>query len=230
MMLGDGRVTELRLLDGQRVARISSPSGLTPAPGQYTLARASGTVDPLATPLFLLRADRGDWLCAPPVPPLWQPETRLDLRGPLGHGFELPSSAQRVAAVAPDGDCSRLLPLMHAALANGASMTLVIDRPPEELPLQVEVQPLGALVDVCRWSEYAAFDVKREHLPDLMASLGRAGVREVGGGAEALVRTPMPCGALGDCGVCTVRSTRGPKLACKHGPVFDLSLLTVEGL
>ena len=51
----------------------------------------------------------------------------------------------------------------------------------------------------------------------------------MGGEAQALVRTPMPCGALADCGVCTVRTSRGPKLACKDGPVFDLSLLAVEG-
>ena len=228
-MLGEGRVIELRLLDGQRAARLSSMNGLIPDPGQYTLAQASGSVDPLAMPLFVVQAERDEWLCAPPVPPAWQPDMRLDLRGPLGHGFVLPPSAKRVAAIAPDGDCSRLLPLLHAALANEASIALVIERPPEDLPLQVEVQPLSALSEVCRWSEYAAFDVLREHLPELISKLGGVGVRDAGGEAEALVRTPMPCAALGDCGVCTIRGRRGPKLACKHGPVFDLRLLTFEG-
>jgi hypothetical protein len=228
-MLGEGRVTELRLLDGQRAARVCSARGLIPAPGQYTLALASGSVDPLAAALFLVRADTDDWLCAPPVPAEWQPDTRLDLRGPQGHGFELPSSARRVAVIAPDGDFTRLLPLMRAALANAASVTLVVDRAPDDLPLQVEVQPLRLLAEVCGWSEYAAFDVERERLPELISNLGGAGVREVGGEAEVLIRTPMPCGALGDCGVCTVRSKGGPRLACKHGPVFDLRSLTVEG-
>jgi len=118
---------------------------------------------------------------------------------------------------------------MRAALANEASVTLVVDRPPEDLPLQVEVQPLGALAEVCGWSEYAAFDVERERLPEVIAILGGVGVHEVRGEAEVLVRTPMPCGALGDCGVCTVRGKGGPKLACKHGPVFDLRSLTFEG-
>ena len=228
-MLGEGRVTGLRLLDGRRAAGISSAISLMPAAGQYTLAYAAGLSDPLAAALFLVRAHSDEWLCAPPVPAQWQPDTRLVLRGPLGHGFELPTSARRVAAIAPDGDCSRLLPVMDAALANEASVTLVIDRAPEDLPLQVEVQPMRSLTEVCGWSEYAAFDVEREQLPELIAELGGTGVHEVGGEAEVLVRTPMPCGALGDCGVCTVRSKSGPRLACSHGPVFDLRLLTFEG-
>ena len=200
-----------------------------PAAGQYTLAHAMRSDDPLAVAVFLLQADTEGWLCAPPVPVEWQPDTRLELRGPLGHGFELPAAARRVATVAHNGDCSRLFPLMHAALANEASVTLVVDRPPEDLPLQVEVQPMSALAEVCGWSDYAAFDVEREHLSELIDSLGRPAALKVGGEAEVLIRAPMPCGALGDCGVCTVRTRRGPKLACKHGPVFDLGLLAVEG-
>jgi NAD(P)H-flavin reductase len=199
-----------------------------PAAGQYTLAHAIGSDDPLAVALFLLRADNDGWLCAPPVPAEWQPDTRLLLRGPLGHGFEPPPGARRVAAVARDGTCSRLLPLMQAALANGSSVTLVVDRAPEDLPLQVEVQPMSALLEVCRWSEYAAFDVEREHLSELIGCLGGTAAHGVGGQAEVLIRAPMPCGALGDCGVCTIRTRSGPKLACKHGPVFDLRLLSVE--
>ena len=228
-MLDEGRVIELRLLEGRRAAMLSSARGLIPAPGQYTLAHASGSAEALAMPLFLVRTDLDGWLCAPPVPLQWQPDTPLDLRGPLGHGFELPSSARRVAAIAPDGDCSRLLALMHAALANEASVTLVVDRPPEDLPLQVEVQPLSALADVCRWFQYAAFDVQRDNLPQLIERIREAAAHEIAGEAQVLVRAPMPCGALGDCGVCTVRTRRGPKLACKHGPVFDLGLLAVEG-
>jgi hypothetical protein len=229
MMLGEGRVTELRLLDGHRAARISSARALVPAPGQYTLAHATGSPEPVAAPLFLVQADQDAWLCAPPVPEQWRPDSPLDLRGPLGHGFGLPPSARRVAAVAFDGDCSRLLPLMRAALAMDAAVTLVIDRPPEDLPLQVEVQPMRELIEVCRWSEYAAFDVERQRLPELIEKLGGTGVHEIGSEGEVLVRTPMPCGALADCGECTVRIKGGHRLACKHGPVFDLRLLRVEG-
>jgi dihydroorotate dehydrogenase electron transfer subunit len=34
--------------------------------------------------------------------------------------------------------------------------------------------------------------------------------------------TEMPCGGLGDCGVCALTSGRAWKLACQDGPVFDI--------
>ena len=40
--------------------------------------------------------------------------------------------------------------------------------------------------------------------------------------AQVLVLVPMPCGGMGECGVCAVKIQRGWKLACKDGPVFDL--------
>jgi hypothetical protein len=43
--------------------------------------------------------------------------------------------------------------------------------------------------------------------------------------AQALVITPMPCGGIAECGVCAVTARRGWKLACKDGPVFDLTEL-----
>jgi hypothetical protein len=228
-MLAEGRVSQVRLVDGRRAAMISDAARLAPAPGQYTLAHASGSDDPLATPLFMAKSDGREWLCAPTVPADWQPETKLSMRGPLGRGFHLDKSARRVAVIAPEGDSSRLLPLLEAALGLEAAVTLVTDHAPEDLPLQVEVQPMRLLQEVCGWSQYAAFDVDRDHLPELWARLGGQDKVRLGGVAQVLIRTPMPCGALGDCGVCTVRTRRGNRLVCKDGPVFDLQLLGVEG-
>jgi hypothetical protein len=39
-----------------------------------------------------------------------------------------------------------------------------------------------------------------------------------------LITVPMPCGGMGDCGVCNVMTKKGPRLVCKDGPVFDLKL------
>jgi len=40
-------------------------------------------------------------------------------------------------------------------------------------------------------------------------------------GAQVLVRTPVPCGGIAECGVCAVTLKSEWKLACKDGPVFD---------
>jgi ferredoxin len=37
---------------------------------------------------------------------------------------------------------------------------------------------------------------------------------------SALVDLPMPCGT-GECHACAVETSRGIKLACTQGPVFD---------
>jgi hypothetical protein len=103
----------------------------------------------------------------------------------------------------------------------GAEVALVSSSPPSDLPHEIEVQPLAALEETCAWADYAAIDVDRGSLPALRDLLGhRRGMQ-----GQALVHTPMPCGALAECGVCAVTFRRGWKLACKDGPVFDLSEL-----
>lgn len=228
-MQGEGTITGLLLSHGQPTARIACAPGLVPLAGQYTLAHEEGSSASLADALFVLRPDAEGFVCAPPIPREWRLGSRLNMRGPLGNGFALPPAAKRVALIAAASAPGRLLALVEQALRGGASVTLVCDDPPDDAPLQVEVQPWRAVVEVCRWSDYAAFDVEREFLPELLKRLGDDGVRLMGGDAQALVRMPMPCGDLAECGVCTVRTRRGPRLACKDGPVFDLRLLAVEG-
>jgi NAD(P)H-flavin reductase len=228
-MQGEGTITELLLSHGLPTARVACAPGLVPSAGQYTRAHEEGSPAPLADVLFVLRPDAEGFVCAPPIPKEWRPGSRLSMRGPLGNGFALPPAAKRVALIVAANAPARLLALISPAFRGGASITLVCDDPPDDVPLQVEVQPWRTVADVCRWSDYAAFDVEREDLPEMLKRLGNDGRRFLGGEGQALVRTPMPCGAMADCGVCTVRTRRGPKLACKDGPVFNLSLLAVEG-
>jgi len=223
--MGQATITELCLIGGQRAARIVCGKTAIPAPGRYLLAHEAGSEAPLATELFAAGHITDGFISAPPVPGEWRPGSVLNLRGPLGKGFALPPGARRVALAAFNGDASRLLPLAEAAVRQGAAVAMLCDNPPPDLPLQMEVHPLSALVEVCQWSDYTAFDVERESLGHLERSLDRGQPLVTRGLAEALVRTPMPCGGLADCGVCTVRTTKGSRLACVDGPVFDLSLL-----
>jgi len=56
-------------------------------------------------------------------------------------------------------------------------------------------------------------------------TFARPGLAGRAGEAQVLVVTPMPCGGLAECGVCAFTTRRGWKMACKDGPVFDLSEL-----
>lgn len=228
MHTGEGLVKEITLLDGLTAAWIFCASNLIPAPGQYLLAHADGSDAPLPASIFPAESNSQGFLAAPPIPSAWNPGMRLHLRGPLGHGFTLPASARSVALVAWGNFTARLAPLMDLAYKQDAAVTLVTDAPPDDLPLQVEVQPFSALDEILKWADYIAVDVERESLPQLRERLGpgqqtrgRArGVYFLPNEVQVLVSTPMPCGGIAECGVCAVLINHHWKMACKDGPVF----------
>jgi NAD(P)H-flavin reductase len=228
-MQGEGTIKELVLLDGKPAARIQCDSSLIPMPGQYLLAYADGSdslpalrSSVLADAVFSAKPFTDGFLAAPPMPTSWMPGMHLYLRGPLGTGFRLPNNARRIALIAFDDSSTRLMALLDTVLKQEASIVLVCQTPPDELPLQIEVQPLNTLMDVCDWADYIAIDARRESLPELKKMLGRSSPLIIKHEAQILIRTPMPCGALAECGVCAIESHRGQLLACKDGPVFDL--------
>ena len=221
MKTGQGVIQEI-YFDRNSAARLSCPSVLVPGPGQYLLAEApDGTTEILPVPIFPAGTTEGGFLLASPLPKAWIPGTSLNLRGPLGNGFRLPTASRAVALAAFGETAQRLSALIESALAQGAAVTLLCAQPPQGLPNEVEIMPLESLKDVTQWADYLAVDLPREMtrtLPELFQSL------TVSCEAQVLVTTPMPCGGRGDCGVCAVSMKRGHKLICKDGPVLDLKL------
>ncbi|HSK89558.1 MAG TPA: hypothetical protein VK880_14440 [Anaerolineales bacterium] len=228
MSTGIGKVLELILVEGRRHVRIACPPGLIPLPGQYLLA-GDGSDAPLPVPLFhtdsapqgVATAPWQHFTAAAPVPDSWHPGLELHLRGPLGRGFVLPSFARRVGLVAFDDSPARLKGLIQPSLKQDAAVVLVCDSMPEDLPDDVEVQPLSALPEIVDWADYLACDVKRENLSRLRERLGKLNQLAAGNAAQILIRTPVPCGGVADCGVCAVNLRSDWKLACKDGPVFN---------
>ena len=217
------------MLNGIPAAWIQCDPSVIPAPGQYLLAYAGGSNSPLAVPVFLGKSfaatkkiGANGFLAAPPIPASWGIGTRLYLRGPLGHGFLLPNSVHRIALIAFDDLPLHLMALLDTALKHEASIVLVCKDPPDDLPLQVEVQPLDSFMDVCAWADYTALDARRESLLELKKIFAGSNRLRIGNEVQILIRAPMPCGALAECGVCTLDSGRGRLLVCKDGPVFNL--------
>src|SRR5215213_2499109 len=220
MSTGKGQVFELILDNGDRHARISCPPNLVPMPGQYLLA-SDGSDSSLPVPLFYTDSAPQGFIAAAPVPDTWNPGTKLHLRGPLGRGFTLPLFARKVAIVVFEAAASRLKGLIQQGLKQDAAVVLVCDSAADDLPDDVEVQPLSALGDIVEWADYVAFDVARENLPPLRKRLGKQSQLSTGMRAQILIRTAIPCGGLAECGVCAVVLKSEWKLACKDGPVFD---------
>ena len=220
MNTGKGQVVELILADGDRHLRVSCPATLVPSPGQYLLA-GDGSDSPLPVSLFYTESAPQGFIAVTSAPSLWHPGTEIHLRGPLGRGFMLPISARKVGLIAFVGPPARLKGLVAPALKQEAAVVLVCNTSPDHLPDDVEVQPLSALAEILEWADYLAIDVRRENLPRLRERLGKLNQLPVGGEAQVLVHTPVPCGGIADCGVCAVTFKSGWALACKDGPVFD---------
>lgn len=220
MKTAQGKIVEL-YLDG--CARIDCPPELTPSPGQYLLAHADGSDSPLPAALFpSLTLPQSGFRCAPPLPSAWKPGDLIHLRGPIGRGFSTPKSARKILLIAFDDSPLRLQGLITLGLKQDAEIVLLSDRHAADLPEAIEVQPLLALQDALGWADYAAFDASRENLNQLRERLAGLGQITTKVEAQVLLRAPMPCGGIAECGVCALALHRDWKMICKDGPVFDL--------
>jgi dihydroorotate dehydrogenase electron transfer subunit len=226
MHTGKGCIEEI-YFQGRRAARLSCPPALIPAPGQYLFTHAVTDSDaPLAHPLFPADTTSNGFHAAPPIPSNWLPGLELTLRGPLGRGFHLPPAARRIALAAFGNTSARLLALLEPALAQNAEIVLLADTPPEGLPAALEISPLSALAETAQWADYLALDAPRAAVPAIQNILKPDHHTFYSGyTTEILIETPLPCGGIGECGVCAVPQRRGYRLACKDGPVFDLGTL-----
>jgi dihydroorotate dehydrogenase B-like protein len=218
MQIGKGRVIELILQDGLRSARLSCVENLIPSPGQYLFAEDASSLLPV--PLFYTDSVPSGFIAASPVPDSWSPGAEIRLRGPLGRGFVLPVLSRRVALVAYDDNPTRLRGLIRPSLSQNAAVVLVGAAVSADIPDEVEMQPSSALSEVCEWADYIAVDVARENLPRLKESLGKLNRISAAPEAQVLIRTPVPCGGMADCGVCAVTLKSNWMMACKDGPVF----------
>jgi hypothetical protein len=222
-------ITEVSLAeDGRMGGKITCPRGLLPAPGQYLLAQAAGSMEALPAVLFPMSLRQVDLQIAPPLPSGWQVGMNLSIRGPLGHGFRPPDQARRWLLAAPYGGAERLLPLLPKALEQSVDVALFAAHLPYSLPAAVEVVAAGQLSEALRWADYLALDFPLVRLKDVRSLLGIDEHRRALCPAQALVETPLSCGGVAGCGVCAVRTRAGWKLACSDGPVFDLDDLEVE--
>jgi len=220
MNTGTGHVLELILEDEIRYVHVSCPPHLIPAPGQYVLAN-DGPDSPLPVPVFYSDLAPQGFIATAPAAPGWSPGLVLRLRGPLGRGFSLPPVARRIGLVTWDVTPVRLRGLIRPALKQDAAVVLVSRTAPENLPDEVEVQPLSNLSEILEWADYAAFDVTRENLQQLRGYLGNRNQLTARVNAQVLIRTPVPCGGIAECGACAVTLKSDWKLACEDGPVFD---------
>jgi len=221
------KLLEISQIDSEICGILDLPPELWPEPGQYLpCQRLDGPPEVLTTHLFrVFGFDNA--LTLGPLPTSWHPGDNLAVLPPKGQGFEVPTPAQRVALVTIDVSPSRILTLVKPALSKNASVALFCDPSPkadifDRIPPAVEVATVSDLQENLDWPDFIAVDLERASLGSLSVILGGKGDHIDG---QVLVRTPMPCRGLGECGVCAVRTKQGWRMACTDGPVFSLKEL-----
>lgn len=172
-----------------------------------------------------------------------QPGERLEIFGPLGHGFRLDPSWRHVVLLGRGVGLATLAPLAEAARSQGMRVTAVLSVVRAEYAMSVErLRDSGARVVVVTdedgSAEPAQVEARLRRLVenegcDLIATCGsnrllqlvrRLG-RELGIAGQVALEQQMACG-IGMCHCC-VRLFRGandiePRRVCHDGPVFDV--------
>jgi hypothetical protein len=222
MRLYSGQVLEILSIAGLQSARLTCPAQAIPKPGQFVLAKDQEAILPV--PLFLYELSSNGFTAAPTVPANWIPGTSISLYGPHGNGFNIPNNLGNLCFISLNTTVARLLPLINMAISQHTNVALFTDNPLPAIPNDLEVFPLSMPVDYSTWADYIALDLNIEGIPLLRSVLGsREQLRCPG---QALILTDMPCGGLGNCGICAVQTrTKKYKLACSDGPVFMLNEL-----
>jgi hypothetical protein len=218
-----GHVQEI-LLDefGNKIAWLHCPDRAIPAPGRYVMAWQPYDLNaPLATPLFASSYRDSGFLAVADGDIPWEPGDLLQLRGPLGHGFKIPSSTRKLALGVFNSCVARLLPLIEDGLKKDVSIALFMDGPLPELSKEVEIHPLSVWQDALLWADFLTLELPLGM--DLRSVLGlQNDLGYLGPPGQVLYFAQMPCGGLADCGVCALGKGRNWKMVCKEGPVFNI--------
>ena len=219
------KLLEIGQIEKTKFGILDIPGHSWSEPGQY-LPCQNITRDTSLLPTHLFKIiSPGDVLRLGPLPNDWQPGDELIILPPQGKGIKLPLSARSVGLLTLSTSPIYLLTLAEAALSQGAAISLFCETIPSRellnhVPSRVEVTGISSLTENMDWPDYLAIDIKTHELETLSTLFAGS---EFSFPGQVMIRTPMPCRGVGDCGVCAVKTRSGWRNTCTNGPVFPLS-------
>jgi dihydroorotate dehydrogenase electron transfer subunit len=219
--------------DVQQMSFDAAELAATMQPGQFALVRDPRSFDPyLRRTAWFYDTDRTSvvltLLSTDPIAVRAREGDMLDLLAPLGRAVDWPESARHLLLIGQGSHIPPLIAMARRAVRQGRSVVLSIiattDRevfPAHLLPPEVEYQA-GAAVnpELFAWADVLMASGSEEMYRLLGDSVRGVRFRLERGFMYVLVDLPMPCGT-GECHACAVKTSRGIKLACTEGPVFD---------
>lgn len=224
-----GRIEEV-LLEAYKNAsmRISLPQNGHARFGQYLLANRPDEPSEILPLTFFPAFDpnseepRDRFLLSGPLPEDWLPGMQLSIRGPIGSPFAIPKASQRIALHAMQGNPSRLLALLNEKLPRELAIVLISEKVPLGLPEEIEIRSAKHFKEIVEWSDFLLLDIQMANFESSIEELARLEIALHARG-KLLISGSYPCGALADCGLCSLEGMGREMLACKHGPLIPLS-------
>src|SRR5512133_2473173 len=189
-------------------------------PGQYILARGGDGILPIA--LFPCGMQGQQFTCTPPKTCNWHAGDLISIRYPLGKGFSMSGSIQRLLMISGTTNSLRVLPAARDVLEKGGEAALFAYNHPGQISPEIELLTRDQLSDAVAWADCIIGDSAIDNLP-VWKNMATARVRSDNKrNIQVLVDTPMICAGSAECGVCAVKTRHGWKRACTDGPVFPL--------
>ena len=211
-------------------------------PGQYCMIRCCSpqAYDPLLRrPFFIHSVDRAAGLCTFLVykrgrGSQWlvsQPDgAQLELLGPSGHGWSLPTTVRNLLLIAEERQMASLTFLAQEALRQEIAVTIIyqcqeIEKayPPALLAPEVEYHIvtdtlIADIAPYLAWADAICRSISHETALALYNRYERVRGKHF---AQATAEGHLICGT-GLCLLCDIETSSGFRLLCHEGPVFGL--------
>lgn len=217
-----------------------------PGPGQFYLLKVSNVLDPLLRrPFSILRWDdksleflimlrgRGTSLIRN-----MNPGECIDLIGPLGRGFEMPSAEETPLVIAGGVGVASIYPLIErlgekahifygAARSNGLYLLEDLERLTDNIHLSTDdgsrgfsgnsVSNLSCFLESSNIAAPVIYACGPEGMMEALIQV----MREKGLKGSLSLEERMACG-VGACLGCAMKTEDGYKCVCREGPVFSI--------
>ena len=198
----------------------------TPSTLQFTLTAHETSDSGLA---WLLSRQAGD---------------KVNVLGPFGKGFSLPTHSQNLLLIGQGAHILPLLQLAELALSKKMNVVLALEvfserdlYPAQAISPAIELRLvsrdgkqgqkgnfLDNLADLPTWADSVCALGSQDFLRSLKTLLQDKRLFLTQGFAQALITdAPLHICGVGSCQLCAIRTSKGMRLACTNGPVFDLT-------
>ena len=210
--------------DGRISVRFQAIPGATIQPGQLMLG-CRPSHDWHCHPLIPIRLSDSGISALLPEGAQWPPGSTVNVRGPIGEGFQPPEPSRRWLLISIGRSAPFLRPLIDQGLAGRRELAYVSDEDASLLPPAVEI--LANPQEGLAWADYVAVATPTDRLDELSALLNGSAWPSRGlADGQVLVTGPVPCG-IGGCQACTVQNVLPRRLLCVAGGTLPLGHLRI---